>query len=84
MYVKQCNKTNVYKMFCHILYMNIIEFSIKGNCNFELDLCSWSNVHGSGDNFDWVRGSGRTTSSGTGPSTDHTTNNSTGKTNIIL
>jgi hypothetical protein len=45
---------------------------------------SWSNVHGSGDNFDWVRGSGRTTSSGTGPSTDHTTNNSTGKTNIIL
>lgn len=74
----------MYKMFCHILYVNIIEFSIKGNCNFELDLCSWSNVHGSGDNFDWVKGSGRTTSSGTGPSTDHTTNNSTGKTNIII
>nr|KAG5689549.1 hypothetical protein BaRGS_022052 [Batillaria attramentaria] len=48
-----------------------------GNCNFELDLCSWTNSHA--DDFDWQMGSGKTTTSGTGPSADHTYNNGTGK-----
>ncbi|XP_033751988.1 MAM and LDL-receptor class A domain-containing protein 1-like [Pecten maximus] len=51
--------------------------SAFGNCNFELDLCTWSNVH-TGDDFDWITGSGSTTSTGTGPQADHTLNNSNG------
>ena len=58
--------------------LNVSIFSAAGSCNFELDLCSWSNLHG-GDNFDWVRASGTTTSTGTGPPGDHTYSNSTGE-----
>lgn len=52
-----------------------------GNCDFEIDKCSWSDVHT--DDFDWLSGSGTTTSSSTGPRTDHTTGNATGKINLI-
>ncbi|ESO97870.1 hypothetical protein LOTGIDRAFT_152977 [Lottia gigantea] len=47
-----------------------------GSCDFESNTCSWSNSKV--DDFDWVQGKGKTGSSGTGPSTDHTTGNATG------
>lgn len=34
-------------------------------------MCSWTNVQ-TGDDFDWLRSKGGTTSTFTGPSTDHT------------
>lgn len=58
----------------------VLVFAI-GNCNFEIDKCSWSDVHT--DDFDWLSGSGTTTSSSTGPRTDHTTGNATGKVYFI-
>ena len=48
-----------------------------GNCNFESGLCTWTNDQ-IGDDFDWIRNHGRTTSSGTGPNADHTVNNQNG------
>lgn len=48
-----------------------------GDCNFETGMCTWVNVQ-KGDDFDWMRYSGSTTSLGTGPSTDHTTNSKAG------
>ncbi|XP_051260918.1 zonadhesin-like isoform X2 [Dicentrarchus labrax] len=41
------------------------------NCNFEQDLCQWSNILT--DVFDWTRNSGSTPTMMTGPSSDHTT-----------
>ena len=41
------------------------------NCNFERDLCTWT--QDKTDKFDWTRKLGSTASSGTGPSADHTT-----------
>ncbi|CAF4185562.1 unnamed protein product, partial [Rotaria sp. Silwood2] len=42
-------------------------------CTFEEDLCNWINgQNGVVDDFDWLRNSGSTPSSGTGPSVDHT------------
>lgn len=42
-------------------------------CTFEEDLCSWINgQNGVVDDFDWLRNSGATPSSGTGPTVDHT------------
>ena len=49
-----------------------------GDCNFEKGMCTWLNVPNT-DDFDWLRGSGSTATFNTGPSTDHTTNSSTGK-----
>ncbi|CAH3165361.1 unnamed protein product, partial [Porites evermanni] len=39
-----------------------------GDCNFEQSFCTWINM--AGDQFDWIRGSGSTASSFTGPSRD--------------
>ncbi|KAH9494979.1 hypothetical protein Btru_018315, partial [Bulinus truncatus] len=50
---------------------------LYGNCDFELDLCSWSNSIN--DDIDWVVGMGSTQSFDTGPTNDHTYGNSTGK-----
>lgn len=47
------------------------------NCTFESGLCNWRNLK-SVDHFDWRRYRGRTYSSGTGPSFDHTTNSNRG------
>ena len=41
-----------------------------GGCNFEMGLCAWQNARD--DDFDWMRQKGRTASSNTGPSFDHT------------
>ena len=40
-----------------------------GDCDFELGTCLWGNEDG--DDFDWTRHTGKTSSSGTGPLTDH-------------
>ncbi|CAH3118157.1 unnamed protein product [Pocillopora meandrina] len=39
-----------------------------GDCNFQNDFCTWSNM--AGDDFNWIRGSGQTPSFFTGPDTD--------------
>ena len=43
----------------------------KERCNFEKDLCSWT--QDTDDIFDWTRDSGGTSSWLTGPGRDHTT-----------
>ncbi|XP_025084906.1 MAM and LDL-receptor class A domain-containing protein 1-like [Pomacea canaliculata] len=48
-----------------------------GSCSFEADMCSYSNVF-TGDDFDWQRGSGGSSSRTLGPSTDHTRHTSAG------
>lgn len=40
------------------------------DCDFEKDLCSWT--QGRGDDFDLVRYQGNTLTAMTGPSSDHT------------
>ncbi|KAK7881754.1 hypothetical protein WMY93_030163 [Mugilogobius chulae] len=42
----------------------------SGHCSFEFDLCSWR--QSSRDDFDWLIKAGRTSATGTGPSSDHT------------
>ncbi|XP_067654505.1 MAM and LDL-receptor class A domain-containing protein 2-like [Haliotis asinina] len=41
------------------------------NCNFESNMCGWTQA--TNDQFDWTRQKGTTSSSGTGPGSDHTT-----------
>nr|XP_054757010.1 MAM and LDL-receptor class A domain-containing protein 2-like [Lytechinus pictus] len=48
-----------------------------GTCNFEVDMCDWSNVQ-TGDEIDWLRHSGSTGSAYTGPTFDHTTGTPSG------
>uniref|UniRef100_A0A803JSD6 Zonadhesin n=1 Tax=Xenopus tropicalis TaxID=8364 RepID=A0A803JSD6_XENTR len=43
------------------------------SCNFDADFCTWS--QSSLDDFDWIRHTGSTPSTGSGPSFDHTTGN---------
>ncbi|XP_051727385.1 MAM and LDL-receptor class A domain-containing protein 1-like isoform X11 [Ctenopharyngodon idella] len=43
----------------------------KMNCDFEKDICSWTQIVT--DVFDWTRHTGSTPTSMTGPSSDHTT-----------
>ena len=50
-------------------------------CSFDTDLCGWA--QSKSDDFDWTKRSGSTSSSGTGPSNDHTTNTRSGKYTII-
>ena len=50
--------------------------SAQASCNFDYGLChGWS--QSSSDIFDWTRQRGSTSSSNTGPSSDHTTGNGT-------
>nr|XP_054757448.1 MAM and LDL-receptor class A domain-containing protein 1-like [Lytechinus pictus] len=47
----------------------------KGHCNFDHDMCSWRNAADDGvddDEIAWIRASGSTESTGTGPTNDHT------------
>lgn len=50
-----------------------------GFCSFESNprFCTWSNLEGNNDNFDWEEGTGETTSS-VGPSVDHSYGTSKG------
>jgi len=41
------------------------------SCNFDIDICGWSQVTKT-DDFDWTVNSGPTSTTGTGPSKDHT------------
>lgn len=45
------------------------------NCNFENDMCGWVQMQNL-DFFDWARKNGSTPSYDTGPTFDHTLNNS--------
>ncbi len=49
-----------------------------GHCDFESNMCSWSNVGGGVDQEDWIRRRGSSTNPNTGPSVDHTTNSAYG------
>ncbi|XP_055957693.1 MAM and LDL-receptor class A domain-containing protein 2 [Patella vulgata] len=55
-----------------------VSCTIPGNCNFENGMCTWTNDKKS-DQFDWTIGNGPTQTKGTGPTSDHTLNNSKGK-----
>ena len=64
---------------------NFIIIVFTGSCDFEeKSFCTWLNVPNGNrsiglDDFDWTLGSGSTPSWQTGPSTDHTTGTSLGK-----
>lgn len=49
-----------------------------GHCDFESNMCSWSNLGGGVDQEDWLRGRGDSPNPNTGPNVDHTTNSSHG------
>ncbi|KAK1787196.1 hypothetical protein P4O66_017048 [Electrophorus voltai] len=48
-----------------------------GHCDFEVNMCSWSNLMEE-DETDWLRNQGNSSTPSTGPSIDHTTNSSRG------
>lgn len=50
----------------------------KGSCDFEYDMCGFFNPYSS-STFDWLRNSGETSTSNTGPPVDHTTSTDNGK-----
>ncbi|XP_067330349.1 MAM and LDL-receptor class A domain-containing protein 2 [Channa argus] len=50
----------------------------QGFCDFENNMCSWSNVGGEVDQGDWLRSRGASPNPNTGPSADHTTNSTHG------
>ena len=56
------------------------ECAPSGYCDFESDdtFCTWANLKGSQDDFDWEDGTGLTSTVGTGPSIDHTFANARG------
>lgn len=61
----------MYQMFIFILIIAPTVYS----CNYEQKtLCQW--VQDGTDNFNWTVQQGHTSSSGTGPSADHTIKNS--------
>lgn len=72
---------NVKLLMCYVLMYGIFPVEI---CDFETDLCGWSQISNTVDDFDWTLGGGKTQSTGTGPSTDHTRGNSVGKCEVVL
>ena len=53
----------------HSLFPNfVLTVSVLGDCDFETDFCTWSNM--ASDDFDWIRDSGGTPSRLTGPDSD--------------
>lgn len=55
----------------------ILHLLLKGTCTFEKDKCGFKDD--TSGQFMWTKHRGRTSSSGTGPSTDHTLQTSLGK-----
>ncbi|KAH9500040.1 hypothetical protein Btru_076223 [Bulinus truncatus] len=54
----------------------ICKAGVSQGCDFEVDLCGWSDDLT--DQFDWSRNKGETPTANTGPMFDHTTNSSEG------
>ena len=50
----------------------------EGFCDFERDMCGWTNDHAN-DDFDWLRDTAGTPSGTTGPPYDHTTGTAFGR-----
>ena len=70
------HRGNLLILFMHCfdrIIMYLLPHSAANNCTFDNGgLCAWRNsVQPGDDDFDWTIGSGSTSSSGTGPSTDH-------------
>jgi len=55
-------------MYTCILFFQIIFLIVLGDCDFQKDFCTWSNM--ASDDFDWIRDSGGTPSRLTGPGSD--------------
>jgi hypothetical protein len=66
----------VFSFYFYFLNKSIVYAETLYFDNFESGLGNWSNV--TGDDCDWIRDSGGTPSSSTGPSIDHTLGNSSG------
>lgn len=70
-----CQRFSAKRAIVQTWYANTVSydfffFSANIDCDFETNLCGWTNdVH---DDYDWKYHGGRTPTAGTGPSTDHT------------
>ena len=65
--------TCVYKPCIFLIFVTgTIHGQSELDCDFDSGLCSWTQVTGS-DQYDWTRHNGSTSTSGTGPTGDHTT-----------
>ncbi|XP_020605879.1 enteropeptidase-like [Orbicella faveolata] len=68
-------KAEIWRSFAKVTFImsSLVVITSAFSCNFDTSMCGF--VQDSNDNFDWTRHQGSTTSSGTGPSADHTTGN---------
>lgn len=60
------------------VHLTDVQCPPPGHCDFETNMCSWSNLGGDVDQEDWLRGRGASPNPNTGPSVDHTTNSTHG------
>ncbi|TKS79616.1 LDL-receptor class A domain-containing protein 2 Skeletal organic matrix MAM and [Collichthys lucidus] len=60
------------------VHLTDVQCPPPGHCDFETNMCSWSNMGGDVDQEDWLRGRGASPNPNTGPSVDHTTNSTHG------
>ena len=58
---------------CIAITVNISDI----NCTFQYDFCGWE--HSTNADFNWTRNAGKTRSSSTGPTSDHTLATKKGK-----
>ena len=74
-----CSRVNLYQTYTKKQqYLQCAVLILTGDCDFESKyLCDWFNDE-ENDEFDWRVISGKTGSTGTGPTSDHTTNSTTG------
>lgn len=62
--------------FDHLVVVVLVSEGFSERCNFEFDMCSWSQCQQ--DDFDWLVKAGSTLTVGTGPTGDHTLRNQSG------